>query len=166
MILRGFLVDGKPDAAVEDVPGRAEDLSAGKAGNPPTMEFISGSKRRSTPSTPTTSSSTTSSTTVIQQEPLDFIDPELRGLAASIGIVKGKPFAPDERMKKILTEAVAVGNATARAITFRNRDPRAPIYQNSHWKTGFIGGDYRWLDDDGVAAATSTPAPTSSTSRP
>ncbi len=29
-------------------------------------------------------------------------------------------------MKKTLTEAVAVGNATARAITFRNRDPRVP----------------------------------------
>ena len=65
---------------------------------------------------------------VIQKEPLDFIDPELRGLAASIGIRKGKKFAPDERMKKILTDAVAVGNATARAISFRNRDPRAAIY--------------------------------------
>ena len=61
---------------------------------------------------------------MIQKEPLDFIDPELRGLAATIGIRKGKPFAPDERMKKILTDAVAVGNATARAISFRNRDPR------------------------------------------
>lgn len=44
------------------------------------------------------------------------IDPELRGLLSSIGIQKGKEFAPDERMKTILTEAVAVGNATARAI--------------------------------------------------
>ena len=54
-------------------------------------------------------------------------------------------------MKKILTEAVAVGNATARAISFRNRDPRAVMYANSQWKTGFIGGDYRWLDGDGMA---------------
>ncbi len=53
---------------------------------------------------------------VIQKEPLDFIDPELRGLAASIGIRKGTPFAPDERMRRTLIEAVAVGNATARAI--------------------------------------------------
>ena len=37
------------------------------------------------------------------------------GLLAAIGIEKGKPFAPDARMKKILTEAAAVGNATARA---------------------------------------------------
>jgi hypothetical protein len=34
---------------------------------------------------------------------------------AAIGIKKGQPFEPDARMKKILTEAVAIGNATARA---------------------------------------------------
>ena len=87
---------------------------------------------------------------MIQKEPLDFIDPELRGLAAAIGIRKGKPFAPDARMKKILTEAVAVGNATARAVSFRGRDPRAALYQDSQWKTLFVGGDYRWLDDGGT----------------
>ena len=36
---------------------------------------------------------------VIQKEPLDMLDPETRGLFASIGIEKGKPFAPDARMK-------------------------------------------------------------------
>ncbi len=45
---------------------------------------------------------------VIQKEPLDMLDPETRGLFASIGIEKGKPFRPDERMKKILTDAVAI----------------------------------------------------------
>ena len=30
------------------------------------------------------------------------------------------------------------------------RDPDAYIYDDgSHWKTGFVGGDYRWLIDDG-----------------
>ena len=62
--------------------------------------------------------------TVIAREPIDFLDPELRGLAASIGIRKDKPFAPDTRMKAILTESVAVANATARALSFRTRDPK------------------------------------------
>ena len=44
------------------------------------------------------------------------LDPELMGQLAAIGIVKGKPFEPDERMKKILTEAAAVGNATSRSL--------------------------------------------------
>ena len=39
---------------------------------------------------------------VIQEEPLEMIDAETRGLLASIGIEKGKAFNPDERMKRIL----------------------------------------------------------------
>ena len=44
---------------------------------------------------------------VVQQEPATALDPELMGPLAAIGIVKGKPFAPDARMKKIMTEALA-----------------------------------------------------------
>ena len=39
---------------------------------------------------------------------------EIAGQIAAIGIVKGKPFAPDARMKRILSEALAVGNAAGR----------------------------------------------------
>ena len=53
---------------------------------------------------------------VVQQEPATALDPELMGPIAAIGIVKGKPFAPDARMKKILTEAVALANATSRTL--------------------------------------------------
>ena len=38
------------------------------------------------------------------------------GPLAAIGIVKGKPFAPDARMSDILTEALAVANATSRSL--------------------------------------------------
>ena len=54
-------------------------------------------------------------------------------------------------MTRILTDAVAVGNATSRTIVFRNRDARSPLYAGSQWRSGFIGGDYRWLDGDGLA---------------
>ena len=70
---------------------------------------------------------------VLEMEPNEALDPETLGLFASIGLEKGKPFAPDERMKKILTEAVAVGNATARALTFRNRKDAGYIYPGSSW---------------------------------
>jgi hypothetical protein len=79
---------------------------------------------------------------VIQEEPLESVNPEVRGLLASIGIQKGKPFEPDSRMKSILTDAAAVGNATARAIEFKTRDKEAYFYPNSQWKTLFIGNDY------------------------
>lgn len=53
---------------------------------------------------------------MIQNEPSDAFDPEIVGLFAAIGIKKRQPFAPDAHMKGILTDAVGVANATARAI--------------------------------------------------
>ncbi|HSO48159.1 MAG TPA: DUF1254 domain-containing protein, partial [Rhizobiaceae bacterium] len=82
---------------------------------------------------------------VVQRESADFVDPDSVGLFASIGIRKGQPFAPDERMKKILTEAVALGNATARTILFESRDPRTKFYPDRQWLTPFVGGSYQFL---------------------
>ena len=78
---------------------------------------------------------------LVQEEPAGSFGPEVTGQMASIGIEKGKPFEPDARMKKILTEAVAVGNATARAMTFDFRDEEAYFYgKESAWYTPFVGG--------------------------
>ncbi len=43
--------------------------------------------------------------TVIDREPIDMIDPETRGLLASIGIRKGQPFEPDDALRAILIDA-------------------------------------------------------------
>jgi hypothetical protein len=53
-------------------------------------------------------------------------------------------------MKKILTEAVVVGNITARAIAYKSRIPEAYFYPNSAWNTPFIGGSYQFLKEKGV----------------
>jgi hypothetical protein len=151
VILRGFLKDGKPDASSKSFREGVKIYSLSKAANPPKMEFINASKVAYNTVHANNFEFFEELDHVIQREPLDFIDPELRGLAGSIGIVKGRKFAPDERLKKTLTDAVKVGNATARAITFRNRDPRAPLYPNSRWVTGFIASDYRWLGGDEMA---------------
>ena len=62
---------------------------------------------------------------LVQQEPAGAGEPEILGLLASVGIVKGQPFAPDERMREILEDAVAVGNATARTWRSRRASPKA-----------------------------------------
>jgi hypothetical protein len=151
VILRGFLVDGKPDAASKMFREGFKVYPLAKAASPPAMEFINSSKVSFNTVHANNFEFYAELDHVIQKEPLDFIDVELRGLAASVGIRKGKPFAPDARLKKTLIDAVAVGNATARAIGFRNRDPRAALYDDSQWRTGFLGGDHRWLDGDGMA---------------
>ena len=50
----------------------------------------------------------------MQLEPAEALDTELAGQFAAIGIVKDEKFAPDARLRKILDEAVAVGNAASR----------------------------------------------------
>jgi hypothetical protein len=53
---------------------------------------------------------------LVQMEPVGALDPEIMGSLAAIGIVKGKPFQPDARMKKILSDAAAIGSATGRVL--------------------------------------------------
>jgi hypothetical protein len=77
---------------------------------------------------------------VVQEEPAESLDQIRMGYYASIGIEHGKPFAPDARMKKILTEAAAVGDATARAIAFHWRQKEGYYYANSNWQLPFVGG--------------------------
>jgi hypothetical protein len=150
--LRGFLVDGKPDAAAKMFKEGVKVYPLSKASNPPKMEFISGSKVAFNTVHANNLEFYEELAHVIQNEPISFLDPELRGLAASIGIVKGKKFAPDERMKNILTKAVAVGNATARAISFRDREKRTAIYPNSQWQSLSAVTDYKWIDKEAEGA--------------
>jgi hypothetical protein len=82
---------------------------------------------------------------LVQEEPADSTDIELMGELAAIGIVKGKPFEPDGRMRRILEEAAAVGSATSRALLF---DPRASegfaYYDNSAWGNNMWVGGYNF----------------------
>ena len=149
LILRGMLQDGKPDAASKNFREGLKVYPLSQKSNPPKMEFIEGSKIPFNTIHANSYKFFEEINNVIQREPVDFIDPELRGLLASIGIQKGQPFAPDARMQKILTEAVAVANATARALSFRPRSETVYIYDDSTWYTAFDGGDYRWLIEDG-----------------
>ncbi|MGO8421007.1 DUF1254 domain-containing protein [Rhizobium ruizarguesonis] len=70
---------------------------------------------------------------VVQQEPATALDPELMGSLAAIGIIKGKEFSPDERMKGILTEAAALANATSRSLFMKPRAADWFYYPGSAW---------------------------------
>jgi hypothetical protein len=71
----------------------------------------------------------------VQQEPATSYDVELTGQLAAIGIVKGKPFNPDARMKKVLSDAAAVGNAAGRMLNWRSAvaHPDWAYYPGSKW---------------------------------
>jgi hypothetical protein len=80
---------------------------------------------------------------IVQEEPGQALDAERAGQLASIGIVKGRPFAPDDRMRAILERAARIGAGMARVIAFAPRDPEATLYGS--WKNAFVGGSYEFL---------------------
>ena len=71
----------------------------------------------------------------VQAEPATSYDPELAGQLAAIGIVKGETFEPDERMKRILSDAAAAGQAFGRSLNwqFAEAQPDWAYYEGSHW---------------------------------
>ena len=87
---------------------------------------------------------------LVQSEPASALDPEIAGHARSIGIIKGKEFRPDARMRKILEEAVVVANATARTISTRARAEEGFAYYeddpDSSWFNPLFAGGYSWMD--------------------
>jgi hypothetical protein len=84
----------------------------------------------------------------IQYEPATAWDPELVGLAGAIGIKKGQEFNPDDRMKRILSEASTIANAYARTVVFRPRNEEVYFYPGKRqWYSPLAGGSHEFLNN-------------------
>ena len=140
--------DGDPKPGVESVKNILKAYPLANAANPPVMNFVNFSGKAFNTIGPSDYTYWDAINQVIQREPSDAMDPITLGFFAAIGIEKGKPFTPDARMKAILKEAAAVGDATARTLTYRIRIKEAYFYPNSAWVTLFIGGSYQFEQND------------------
>ena len=144
---RAFVQGSDIAAAVNGVKAKARIYPLSAADHPPPQSFVNTSGLQFNTIHANDFHFYEEINEVIQHEPDDAFDPEIVGLFASIGIKKDKPFAPHPRMKGILTDAVAVANATARAIVFAPRDERVRFYPDRQWGTGFVGGSYEFLNN-------------------
>jgi hypothetical protein len=142
--VRAFVVGGDVRAATDSVKGGLRIYPLAEAAAPPPMRFVDISGAAFNTIHANDASFFDEVVPVVQEEPLEATDPEIRGLLAAIGIQKGKPFAPDDRMRRILAEGAAVGNATARALVFSVRNQAAFDYPNSAWQMVWIGNDYQF----------------------
>lgn len=97
VILRGFLVDGKPEASTKMFKEGLRVYPLARKGNPPAMQFTSMSQMPFNTIHANNFEFYEELHTVIEREPVGLLDPELRGLFAAIGIQKGKPFDLTER---------------------------------------------------------------------
>ena len=123
-----FLRKSPKSKAPEDVAEAAQFVRDGlkvyplaQAENPPEMEWISGTGKAYNTIHYNNAEFYDHMHEVIDYEAPGLLTPEVRGLFASLGIEKGKPFEPDDRMKGILADGVAIGNAQARAIVWYPR---------------------------------------------
>jgi hypothetical protein len=147
LFMRGYMVKGDTGPGVANVKAGVKIYPLANAADPPPTTFInmSGMALNTVHANDITFYEELNE--IIQEEPLEAYGPDMMGLFAAIGLKKGQPFKPDDRMRKLLTDAVAVANATARAIVFRNRDPEALIYPDRQWRMPFVGASYEWLTD-------------------
>lgn len=150
LIWRGFAVNGDPKPAAENIRRSARVYPLSETGQAHAPKFVNLSGRSFNTVHANDFSFYGELNEIIQEEPEDSFGPDMMGLFNSIGLVKGQPFEPDGSMKRLLTDSVAVGNALARSIDFRNRDKRARIYPDGNWNTPFIGGSYEWLTPGGA----------------
>lgn len=155
--MRGSIANGI-EAAVKNIKNNLKVYPLALKDNPPAMEFISGTGKIFNTIHTNDYTFYEHLNHIIQEEPLEMIDPETRGLFASIGMEKGKEFAPDARMKKILTDAVAIGNAAARSIVWYPRTEGSvdnmdgiQTYpdSNSAWMMGWVDKNVFFNGKDG-----------------
>jgi hypothetical protein len=114
-------------------------------GNPPVppTKFVEGSGKSMNTIPPNDFSYFEMLNELVQLEPATSSSPELLGQLAAVGIVKGKPFNPDARMRKILTDAAAEGNAAGRALNWRSAEyPGWAYYPGSMWTNMLWQGGY------------------------
>lgn len=70
---------------------------------------------------------------ILQVEPVEDRDRMMMAMLAPLGIEKGKPFAPDERQKKILINGAATGELMAINFAFNKRFADARYRPDAHW---------------------------------
>ncbi|MGI6856100.1 DUF1254 domain-containing protein [Mesorhizobium sp. 1B3] len=87
----------------------------------------------------------------IQHEYVDPKDFEMRGMAASVGIVKGKPFEPDEETRKLLDQAAKTASRMGHVFAYGGNALR--YYEDRQWlnpfstNANFSGESFNRLDE-------------------
>lgn len=136
-VVRGYVKDGKRDAAVEAIKGMRLYRLAEHA-KPPGMRFVNLSGKRAT-LLPVGEALEGLAyfeklASFIQREPVREQDKQVLGMLAGLGIAKEKAFAPDARTKAILRKAARVGHAMTATLAYASRSPTKHKWPGSQWE--------------------------------
>jgi len=139
VFLRAFLVDGKTEAGVK-LMERSRIYSLAQKDNPPAMKFPNASVVASDYDFKRDIRYFESLAAFINHEPVAPEDMAMRGMAATLGIIKGQPFQPDAKMKAMLNTAADVAYKMAAVDSYDSRYASKLIYLDRKWEVGFLGG--------------------------
>lgn len=112
------------------------------------MQFPNGSGKRLNMMYPTDSSYWTKLKGFVDYEPVAAIEPDLRGVLASIGIIKGQPFNPTAKQQELLKKAVETAPRMIMALRQLGRpDGRQLYYADRQYENAWAGVTSEWLQD-------------------
>jgi hypothetical protein len=112
------------------------------------MQFPNGSGKRIEMMYPVDNAYWTKLKAFVDYEPVSAIDPELRGVLASIGIIKGQPFNPTAKQQELLKKAVET--APKMLVAFRQLgrpDGRELYYKDRQYINVWAGATAEWMQD-------------------
>lgn len=110
------------------------------------MEFPNGSGQDVNMMYPVDMSYWTKLKEFVDYEPVAAIDPPLRGVLASIGIVKGAPFEPSDKEKELLQKAVETAPRMIMAQRQLDRgDKRNLYYDDRQYQNVWAGATADWM---------------------
>lgn len=112
------------------------------------MEFPNGSGRHINMMYPVDNTYWSKLKEFVDYEPVSAIDPELRGVLASIGIVKGQAFEPTDKQREFLKKAVETAPKMIMALRQSGRsDGRNRYYEDRQYENVWAGATSEWLQD-------------------
>src|SRR5262245_13384774 len=85
---------------------------------------------------------------LVDTEGTNLADPDWLGMLAGLGIIKGRPFEPDARTKKILADAAKTGYDTSRVLGLQGAsgDANYRVYEDRQWVNPVNNMHSRWPD--------------------
>jgi hypothetical protein len=112
------------------------------------MKFPNGSGKRVNMMYPTDSTYWKKLKAFVDYEPVTAITPELRGVLASIGIIKGKPFKPTAQEKKLLDKAVKTAPKMILALRRDSRSDRRNLYyKDRQYERAWAGATAEYMQE-------------------
>jgi hypothetical protein len=138
VLLRAFLDPSGDEAPAQALLRQVKIYPYSKRKAPPAMRFVEATGKSFDTTPPNDIRYFEMLADLMSREHQRAVGPDVSGMMKAIGIEKGKPFAPDARLKPILDEAAHVGSYMAQAISYAPRNPEL-MRPGSKWFAGLEG---------------------------